>query len=166
MPYTIEWLIEGRVLLSTLTGVITQPELKDFIEDIQVYLQQADPFGSQAGTRPVHHISNSLQLERVDISLKSLQLLVSAYKLAGKIGWQLDVNRHPINKMFANLATQFAHIQTRTFPTQDAAVQFLKDVDPTLRDAVWLHTRTMGDQTRPLRFTPDANNYEDHSETL
>ena len=130
MPHEIKWIVEKRVIMTTFTGVVTIPELKEFIEDVQLMIQEGTPL--------VYHISNSLDMERVQFSLGALQLISRGTKLVGALGWQIDINTNAVNKMFANFASQFAGIRTRTFPSLDLAIVFLRHSDPSFMDATWL----------------------------
>lgn len=129
MPHKIIWVVDKRVLLTTFNGVITAEELSRFIADVRAEIKQGTPL--------VHHISNSLGMEKVQFSLKTLQTLTSAVKMTGELGWQVDINQNPMNKFFANLGGQFVRLRTRTFSTLDEAIAFLKDVDETLNAARW-----------------------------
>jgi len=129
MTYKTVWLVKDRVLLSTFSGVITQLELESFISEVRGEIAKGRPL--------VHHISNSLALEKLELSLKTFRSLLGAYKMVGELGWQVDVNRNTVNKMLSSLGAQFVRIRTRTYPTLDEAVSFLKGVDPTLAGEVW-----------------------------
>lgn len=129
MPYQLSWLIEERVIYAEFQGRITVDELKAFIADVTDYIE--------SGTPLVHLITNSLHMEKVDMSLATLQTLASAYELTDQLGWTIDINRHPILRMFAGLAVQFANVRQRTVKTIQEAVNFLRTNDDTLRDVVW-----------------------------
>ncbi len=129
MPYTTSWLIKDRVVYSEFHGAVSSDELATFIEQV---LDLA-----KAGTGMVHHISNSLDLQKLEFSLKTAQTLVKGRKLTTEITWQVDINRNPINRWFADFLSQFVGVRTRTFPTLTEAFEFLKAQDPTLADVDW-----------------------------
>lgn len=130
MAYKIDWLVKERVLLTTFSGVITQPELAGFINDIRTEIPKGRPI--------VYHISNSLALEKVELSLKTFRTMLGAYQMVKELGWQIDVNTNALNKMFSNLGAQFARIRTRTYPTLEEAIAFLREIDPSLEKEVWV----------------------------
>ncbi|MBC8170452.1 MAG: hypothetical protein H7X77_02230 [Anaerolineae bacterium] len=143
MPYHIDWLVKDRVLLTTFSGVLTLDELIEFIDTIMLEIQQGQPM--------VHHVSNSLGMERVEFSLKTLQTLTRAKKIVDALGWQIDINRNPLLKMISGIASQFANARTRTFATADEAISFLKERDQTLADLIWKTELLKTDETIPMK---------------
>lgn len=144
MPYTIDWLVDRRVILTTFYGSITADELKEFITEVREKAADGIPL--------VHHISNSLSLRKVEFSLGTARNLVGALDMLKVLSWQIDINKNPINRMFANIIAQFAGMRTRTFSTPEEAVQFLKDIDPTLADdAIW-HLELLKDDDPTLNL--------------
>jgi len=129
MPHTLSWLVDDRVLMTRFHGVITSGELGTFIEEV---LTRA-----RTGTPMVHHISDSVALERVEFSLSTARTLLKGRQLVNELGWQIDINRNPINKMFAGIISQFAGVRTRTFPTLQEAFRFLSANDTTLSHVDW-----------------------------
>lgn len=129
MPYTIDWIVERRIILTTFYGSITADELKEFIAEVRAKAADGIPL--------VHHISNSLSLRGVEFSLGTARNLVGALDMLKELTWQIDINTNPINRMFANIIAQFAGMRTRTFKTPEEAVDFLRTNDPTLQDTEW-----------------------------
>ena len=89
------------------------------------------------GQTPLYHISNSLQLTKVELSLPALFSVIKSIGTLRELAWQIDVNLNPTNKILASLSTQLMRIQTRTMPTLYEAVSFLKNVDESLQTATW-----------------------------
>lgn len=129
MPHTVSWLVDDRVLMTQFQGVITGAELGTFIEEVLTL--------ARTGTPMVHHISDSMALERVEFSLGTARNLLKGRQLVSELGWQIDINRNPINKMFAGIISQFAGVRTRTVPTMADAFQFLGQNDMTLAHVDW-----------------------------
>lgn len=140
MPYIIRWAVPKHVLITTFKGLITKEELVQFMHDIRVEIQK--------GEHPICHISNSLAMDKVQLSLPILLNLIKSFPLANKLSWSIDINRNPTNTMLASLATQFVRVRVRTVKTLEDAVEFLKQSDLALRDATW-------DITPPI-FPDDA----------
>lgn len=130
MPYRMTWIVPKHVLLTTFSGLVTQEELQQFIIDIRNQLHQ--------GTPPLYHISNSLAMEKVGMSLKALTGLVKSVRLFATLELQIDINhRGGINTFFAALAPQMVGIDARTVTSLDDAIALLKKVNPTLADMTW-----------------------------
>lgn len=129
MPYQIRWLVEKRVLMTTLSGNLSTAELHAFIAEITLMVQ--------SGTPLVHHISDSLNLGKVEMSFAGFRHLSKVINLSKEILWQVDINHNPVNKMLASVASQFFGVHSRTVKSLDEAVDFLRRVDPTLTEAQW-----------------------------
>lgn len=139
MPYRIEWIVEKRVLLTTFSGKVTKAELCKFIEQIRDEIRSGQPL--------IYHISDSLDLEKVEISLLALQQLIKSISTFSELSWQIDINYpRALNTMLAAFASQFAGVRTRTMTALDDAVVFLKEIDPTLEIATW----TLPAETRSI----------------
>ncbi|HRF95251.1 MAG TPA: hypothetical protein PLZ51_08650, partial [Aggregatilineales bacterium] len=113
----------------TFVGNVTKEDLIAFTKDMDAMVKE--------GQEPVYHISNSLQLTKVELSLPALFSVIKSIGTLRSLAWQIDVNLNPTNKMLASLSTQLMRIQTRTMPTLYEAVSFLKNVDETLQTATW-----------------------------
>lgn len=137
MSHEIVWLVDKRVLVTTFSGVVTMEEVETFTIEIQKMI-------AEEGEPKVHHISDSRGMERVQFSMAALRVMSQAGKMMKSLGWQVDVNTNVMNKMFANFGAQFAGLNTRTFPTMEEAITFLKRADITLADAEWRFDRLPG----------------------
>lgn len=138
MSHTIHWLVEDRVILTTFHGIISADELKQFTDTV---VEKA-----AAGTPPVYHVSNSLDLQSVEFSLGTARNMIGAREMLRYMAWQIDINTNPVNRMFANIISQFASMRTRTFREPQEAVDFIKSIDPSLTDATW-HMELLTDDT-------------------
>ncbi len=137
MTYHISWAVRKTVLLSTFDGVITREELAQFVAEIRGKVTEAN--------RPCYHISDSLGLTRVELSVRGLKDLVGSLSLFHELAWQVDVNRNTVNKMLASITTQIVGVRVRTVPTLEEAAIFLKTVNPALANMVW----SLPDSTLP-----------------
>lgn len=144
MPHQISWLLDDRILYTEFFGVITAEELSDFIDDVLAT--------ARTGTPMVHHISNSLQLERVEFSLGTARAMLKGRHFTAELGWQIDINRNPMNKMFAEIISQFAGVRTRTFASLPEAFDFLAENDTSLSYVDWeALLAAQAEETLPLR---------------
>ncbi|MDZ4672519.1 MAG: hypothetical protein SH821_16785 [Phototrophicales bacterium] len=129
MTYNIIWAVESRVLLTTFVGRVTKDDLLAYIDEMREKIKE--------GKQPLYHISNSLQLTKVELSLPALFSLVKSVGLYSALAWQIDVNLNPTNKMLAALSSQVIRLRSRTVPSLYDAVTFIKSVDDSLVDATW-----------------------------
>ncbi|PJF31987.1 MAG: hypothetical protein CUN52_02340 [Phototrophicales bacterium] len=129
MTYTIDWAVEKRVIISTFIGDVTREDLMSYINQMREWVKQ--------GEQPLYHISNSLELTKVHLSLGALLQLVRSVGIFGHLAWQIDVNLNPTNKMLAALSSQVIRIRTRTVPSMNDAVNFIKSIDITLANVEW-----------------------------
>ncbi|MFN8531166.1 MAG: hypothetical protein U0670_21390 [Anaerolineae bacterium] len=134
MPYQLGWIVPKRVILTQFSGNISKDELIRYAMQMQREISSGDS--------PVYHISDSLNLGKVELSLGAVQKLIRTLPSFKALSWQVDINRPGLNTMLAALGSQFAGVRTRTFATQTEAVAFLKSVDETLERAVWSDTPT------------------------
>lgn len=130
MPYEICWLVEKRVILTTLTGIVTAEETTAVIQEIPLKIREGIPL--------VHHISHSLGIVKLEFSLKMLQTIVKDLKRPAEFGWQIEVTNNAINRMMSVLSNQWAGTRNRVVPTLEDAIEFLKMNDPTLAHENWL----------------------------
>ncbi len=130
MPYQMAWIVPRRVLLTTFSGMISGTELQRFIAEIRSEVSK--------GQAPVYHISNSLAMEKVEVSLKSLGDMIKTVPVFSSLGMQIDVNHaRGLNAFLAKFSAQIVRIEAHTVSTVDEAIALLKRVDGTLSEAVW-----------------------------
>lgn len=129
MTYTIRWAVEKRVIISTFVGDVTKEDLIEYVNQMRELVKEAE--------QPLYHISNSLELNKVHLSLGALLQLVRSVGIVGHIAWQIDVNLNPTNKMLAALSSQVMRLRTRTVPSMNDAVNFIKSIDDSLVNATW-----------------------------
>ncbi len=150
MPYRIQWVVPNRVILTTMTGTVTRAELEQFIDQIRVEIH--------SGTPLVFHISDSLSLDKVELSLKAFQEMLKTISLFGELGMQVDINHNALNKMLASFAGQFVKVRTRTVTSMPEAVALLKRFDPTLENVSWEFpvVAEFPTSNRPPQFVPPS----------
>ncbi|MCL4252188.1 MAG: hypothetical protein KJ043_00240 [Anaerolineae bacterium] len=142
MTYTISWAVEKRVIISTFVGDVTKEDLIEFINQMREWVKE--------GEQPLYHISNSLELTKVHLSLGALLQLVRGVGIFGHIAWQIDVNLNPTNKMLAALSSQIMRLRTRTVPSMNDAVNFIKSIDMSLENATWNITSRCKELDNPI----------------
>lgn len=125
MPYHMKWFVQKRVILTQFWGNVTRDDILQFISELEGKIEEGTPL--------IHHISDGLEIEKLNIDLKTLQLMLKSMKPSETMGWHIEVTRSPINRMIGAIANQFAKIRFRTYNTVQEAVDFLLIGDDTLR---------------------------------
>ena len=124
MPYTLQWLVDKRIIYSKFLRDITISELEKFIEEQHAMIAQ--------GTPPVHHIGDNLAPNKIKFQLSGLQTFSKSLKQPEEVGWHIEVAQPGIKRMASALALQFARARFRQFSTLEEAVTFLQERDMTL----------------------------------
>lgn len=130
MPYQMQWIVEKRVILSTFSGIVTKAELLTFMNTISVEVRKGDA--------PVFHISDSLNLAKVELSLKALLDMVKTVRVFSELGAQIDINRaRTVNTFLASAAAKLIRIDAHTVTSLEEAVDLVKRIDHRLAEAEW-----------------------------
>ncbi|CAG1011855.1 hypothetical protein ANRL4_04511 [Anaerolineae bacterium] len=130
MAYRMVWIVPNRVLLTTFEGDVTQIELQQFVADIRDRVR--------SGEAPVYHISNSLNMGKVHLSLKALGDLIKNVSIFAELGAQIDINKpRSLNAFLASVGSQLIRVKSYMVQSLDEAVQVVKRVDPALENALW-----------------------------
>ena len=147
MPYRVQWAVPKRVILTTFWGVISEADLLAFVTEIRTAIAE--------GQAPIFHISNSLGMQNVSISIGALSTLIRSLPSFGKLGAQIDVNRpRTMNSFLAGIGGQLIRVETLTVATLDEAVEIIKRKDLGLNDVAW-------DLSSPEDTTTPATNPAD-----
>lgn len=149
MPYQIRWIVSQRVLLTTFSGVVTKPELEDYIVQMLTEIPNGKP--------PLYHVSDSLAMDKVGISLKALTSMVKGLSSFTSLKVQIDIN-HPraLNTFLASVASQLVKIQSYTVPSLEEAVIMLKRIDSNLELMPWDLPPTTPPAPTPVLATPNT----------
>jgi hypothetical protein len=125
MAYEVHWLYPSRVVLVRFSGIVTADELEAQAVATRGLVLE--------GTPPVHIIVDTLSMDKMAFSLMELRR-ASAHRLE-EIGWTVLIRHNPIVQFFASIALQVLHMPLTFADTQPQAIAFLRERDPTLRDA-------------------------------
>jgi hypothetical protein len=122
MAYEISWLVEQRLILITFNGVLTQEDL---------FALSKDAFDmAEAGTAPVHSISDGTHMTATEVGIGDLKKVMG--NRSTKSGWSVTVTPGRMDRFLASIANQLLGMKSRHFATLQEAIDFLKDIDPTL----------------------------------
>jgi hypothetical protein len=120
-------LIPGRVSLTYGQGVIDTDEGNEACANMLNFM-------SAAPNVPLyHHIIHLLAVERVPISFSGLLPPATRELMSHpRTGWLLIISTNKAFVFITDAMLQMAKIRHRHFPTLEAAIAFLKEVDSTL----------------------------------
>lgn len=148
MAYRMVWIVPNRVLLTTFEGDVTQIELQQFVADIRDRVR--------SGEAPVYHISNSLNMGKVHLSLKALGDLIKNVSIFAELGAQIDINKpRSLNAFLASVGSQLIRVKSYMVQSLDEAVQVVKRVDPALDNVLWQMPPLVG--TEEAKMPPAGN---------
>lgn len=129
MPIVNEWLVQNRVVLSRLQGVVLPEEIKR--SNIEIINQCK----SMKDKSLIHGI---IDMRHADVPIKSINLReVSA--LLNKdssselnMGWMIAISENRLLNFVFSIAMSIYSGRMRIFKTLEEAITFLQDVDSTL----------------------------------
>lgn len=124
MPYKTSWLIPERIVITKLWGNVSLEDVQNISKEVEEKVEEGTPL--------VHHISDSLDAERFEFSLKTFQVMFRSARPLEGMGWQISVTRNPINRMTSAIVNRFVRTRYRSFDTVQEALQFLSAKDETL----------------------------------
>ncbi len=130
MPYQLSWVVPNRVILTTFTGVVSKTELQQYIAEITREVHK--------GEQPLYQITNSLALEKVQMSLKAFGDLIRSVSAFTGLTANIDINKpRAITTFLATVASQFVRVKLQTVPTLAEAIDVLKRIDRSLETLPW-----------------------------
>lgn len=123
MAYSVEWAVPGHVVLLTLTGDITIPEIAALIAD-------AEPLTLSA-SHPVHYIVYVHDLGSYPLSLRQLSAINYGHS-ASKVGWWMVVGAGTMAAFAVTVLAHVLNVRAKTASTVEDAMAILYRLDPAL----------------------------------
>lgn len=124
MPVTLNWLVEGRVVLNHITGILSEAELTEIDQQMHKFLQQAD----SALLHSLWDFSHAQEIPSAWTIKRSI-----TFPNHEKFGWALFSGvSSPVMKLTLVIAPQLFQVRFRNCGTLDASLEFLQQVDSTL----------------------------------
>ncbi len=125
MPYSLNWYIPDEVIYLEYSGVVTVDELRESLLTQQSILDSS--------TRPlIHVIIDTSQVTQAVAPAESMKITRTIGNHP-RSGWNLVIKESsPLIKLGVMLGTLLLKLRYRSFDTFDEAVEFLKDMYPTL----------------------------------
>lgn len=124
MPHTVEWLQEGKIILSKISGVLTMDEIR---ETAPLYVQMID-----SGDAPVHIITCMKGL--VLYPTNFLQLKDAMPSLSHpSMGWQVFYEAPMLASSLINVFAVVAKTHFTSFRSLEQAITFLNSKDKAVK---------------------------------
>jgi hypothetical protein len=124
MTITVEWLIEGKVLICTSDENVTIEDMATTDKIIYGYLQQA--------TRPIHQVLDVQQTQNFPLHVRTMIDATPTFKHPNA-GWFVILSEKRDARQFvASLMAQIIGVRFRFAASMEQALVFLKKADPTL----------------------------------
>jgi hypothetical protein len=124
MPYQVSWLVDKRIIYFQTSGVVSIDEVKAANKQIMVMLGEGTPF--------MHLITDSSEVEKIQVSLTDLASVFRNMPSSPGLGWSIYVSPKMVDRFLANVTTQMTNSRHREFPTLAEAIAFLQKMDETL----------------------------------
>jgi hypothetical protein len=124
MPYEVTWLVDKRIIYFHTSGIATIDDVKAGNKKVMVMLDEGIPF--------VHLITDSTDVEKVQLGLNDLASVFRDMPASPKLGWSIYISPKMLDRFFASVTTQLTKSRHREFNTLADAIAFLQSVDDTL----------------------------------
>ncbi len=129
MPFKVEWLVDKRVILTTINGEIDL----DLVDNVTRTIAQ---FFDEGQLPLVHLIIDALDVSRFSANLLNTTKLTDRYMKHPLFGWGIAITANPMIKFIGAIATGVTKTRYRTFGSREEAFTFLAEMDNTVRDAL------------------------------
>ncbi|MEL6309037.1 MAG: hypothetical protein AAFQ52_12915, partial [Chloroflexota bacterium] len=122
------------VMLVHMVGTIDANDVLAYLERSFEMRDQANEVNGVNGPL-VHTISDTSAITQQNIDLKTAQKIMKSLK-SQKIGWSLYVSTDRVQIFFSSLAHQFGGIRFKPFSTIEDALDFLREANDQLDEAL------------------------------
>jgi hypothetical protein len=130
MPYTVEWMVENRVILAVCSGVFTTQDAINNTRESAALADQA----AASGYSIVHAIANMLAVTK-HFSLAEQFSIRNQMRTPANRGWVIIVsNPNSFVRFIGTVAIQLLNLRFRMVGSMEEALSTLQKLDPTLPD--------------------------------
>lgn len=142
MGYKLSWLLENRILLISYDGVLTKADLQTYLAESMDMRDRANAILGVNGPL-VHTITDASKMTKQELTLADASHVVNTLRNQ-RVGWSIYIPANKVDGFMANIGHQLAKVRYRQATDIATAVDFLKDIDPTLAEFQYM----------PHRFAP------------
>lgn len=129
MPIRVEWLVEGRVILSTFEDDVRSDEIEAWFDQQMQMVGQGKPC--------VHHITDSRRLLRIENVTRYRTRLAFNLPRSRDFGWHVEVSSRANHPRTSEFVPRFAVLKDHSYISTYDALEFLCDHDETLEELVY-----------------------------
>jgi hypothetical protein len=122
--YTIEWMIPGRVVLTTMWGEIS-------IEDVHAISNGLKKFYEE-GTPMIHSVVDVSRIEKYPNLLELQRSGKVEMHNEERVGWTVIVGTNRLIKFIVSMFMQFLKLRFKMLDSQAEALAYLQEGDKTL----------------------------------
>ncbi|MDX1990904.1 MAG: hypothetical protein SF029_00850 [bacterium] len=123
MSITVQWYVEGRIVLIQARGIITPSDIRASREPLLAYLRQ--------GTPPIHIIYDGRYAELIQPRVVELRRAFSDTRLEA-VGWEVLILHNSILRLIGSILFQMMNADYTIVRSPEAALAFLEQHDKTL----------------------------------
>ena len=128
MAYEVTWLVDKRIIYFHTSGIATIDDVKAGNKKVMLMLDEGIQF--------VHLITDSTDVEKVQLGLTDLASVFRDMPSSPKLGWSIYVSPKILDRFFASVTTQMTKSRHREYNSLAEAIAFLQSVDDTLPEIV------------------------------
>jgi hypothetical protein len=121
--FIMEWAIPDRVIQITYRASLERDDLIYIAQELETFYE--------AGTAPVHVISDSTDMGDIDANLDTLRETFEILT-QDKWGWLMIIGTNPLLNFFATLLGRAFGLNIRRADSPDEALESLRRLDQTL----------------------------------
>ncbi len=125
MPYNVEWLVEGRVMLVTLSGNLDLEAIDRLTETMTEYFNKGQP-------PLVHQIYDATSIGNFPTNIMEARKFAERYIRHPLVGWGMIITSNTTIKFIGAVVTGIAKTRSRIFGSMDEAITFLAEMDSTV----------------------------------
>lgn len=134
MTIHVRWLVENRIILAHFSEDINGEQLRTYLDVSFEMRDTANEIQGEFGDF-VHTITDGTEITKQAVDLGTIQQIMQSLR-SQKVGWSLYVSPKGMDRFLSSLAHQFAGIRFQSFATMDEAIQFLRENDESLQEAL------------------------------
>lgn len=123
MSIVMEWLVEGRVIVSYIWEEFTQEEIIDGGHRLQAFVDTCTPL--------MHDIIDMRYVRKHPISVGPIAQALPAFR-DERMGWVILVSSSEIIRSLTRMILGVMRSRFRAFATPEEAIAFLQEVDASL----------------------------------